>query len=49
LTSPRGKYVLLKSSGINGTAVTTTYKFGFTGRGAAGTFPGKKGFDRSTG
>jgi hypothetical protein len=34
---------------MNGTAVTTTYRFGFTGRVTAGAFPGKKGFDKSTG
>jgi hypothetical protein len=40
---------LLKSNGIKGTAVEIAYKFGFTGRGAAGTLAGTKGLDKSTG
>jgi hypothetical protein len=48
-TSAGGKYCLLKSTGMNGALVTTTYRFEFTGRVAAGAFPGKKGFDKSTG
>ena len=40
---------MLKSNGIKGTAVEIAYKFGFTGRGAAGTLAGTKGLDKSTG